>query len=138
MSRRHLLPTSPLRHDNVLSKVVSHIDSCQACFALTLVQVFSRTDLITNSERFYTSILDLLDDTDEKDEVELLLMWWNGYVFIVNVVPVLMTVFRQIFPLYADLERVPSKNSALAQIRQKHKEIKERAAHTRIATSDLA
>ena len=138
MSQRRLLPTSPLRYDNVLSKVVSHIDSCQARFALTLAQVFSRTDLITDSEHFYTSILDLLDDTDEKDEVDQLLMWWNRYVFIVNVVPVLMTVFRQIFPLYADLERVPSKNSALAQIRQKREEIKERAAHTCIATSDLA
>ncbi|KIM64222.1 hypothetical protein SCLCIDRAFT_23572 [Scleroderma citrinum Foug A] len=94
----------------------------QARFALTLVQVFSRTDLITNSERFYTSILNLLDDTDEKDEVDQLLMWWN----------------RQIFPLYADLEQVPSKNSALARIRQKREEIKERAAHTCIATSDLA
>ena len=122
----------------MLSKVVSHIDSCQACFALTLVQVFSHTDLITNSEHFYTSILNLLDDTDEKDEVDQLLMWWNRYVFIVNVVPVLMTVFRQIFLLYADLEQVPLKNSTLAWIRQKHKEIKERATHTRIATSDLA
>ncbi|KIM55229.1 hypothetical protein SCLCIDRAFT_48509, partial [Scleroderma citrinum Foug A] len=68
------------------------------------------TDLVTDLEHFYTSIIDLLDDPDEKDEVEQLLMWWN----------------RQIFPLYADPERIPSKNSALAQIRQKHKEIKER------------
>ena len=123
---------SPLRYDNVLSKVVSRIDSCQAHFTLTSAQVFSRTDLITDSECFYTSILDLLDDTDKKDEVDQLLMWWNRYVFIVNVVPVLMTVFRQIFPLYADLEQVPSKNSTLAWIRQKCEEIKERAAHTRI------
>ena len=39
-------------------------------------------------------------------------------------------LFRQIFPLYADPERIPSKNSALAQIRQKCKEIKERNAST--------
>ena len=138
VSWRHLLPTLPLRYDIVLSKVVSHIDSCQARFALTSAQVFSCTDLITNSEHFYTSILNLLDDTDKKDEVDQLLMWWNRYVFIVNVVPVQMTVFRQIFPLYADREWVPSKNSTIAQIRQKHKEIKERVAHTCIATSDLA
>ena len=59
-----------LRYDNVLGKVVSHIDSCQARFALTLVQFFSHTDLITDLECFYTSILNLLDDTDEKDEVD--------------------------------------------------------------------
>ena len=129
---------SPLRYNNLHNKVVPHIDLCQACFALTLAQVFSRTDLVTNSECFYTSILDLLDDPDEKDEVDQLLMWWNRYVLIMNVVPVLMTVFRQIFLLYADLEQAPLKNSALAQIRQKREEIKERAAHTLIATSGLA
>ena len=40
-------------------------------------QVFSRTDLVTDSERFYISILELLEDSDEKDEVEQLLTWWN-------------------------------------------------------------
>ena len=94
----------PLRYDNLLNKVVSRIDLCQAHFALTLAQVFSHTDLVTDSECFDTSILDLLDDHDEKDEVDQLLMWWNRYVLIVNLVPVPMTVFRQIFPLYADLE----------------------------------
>ena len=58
-------------------KVVPLTDLLQACFALTSVQVFSRTDLITDSEHFYTSILDLLSDLDEKDEVNQLLMWWN-------------------------------------------------------------
>ena len=125
-------------YDNLLNKVVSCIDLCQAHFALTLVQVFSCTDLVTDSEHFYTSILDLLDDHDEKDVVDQLLMWWNRYVLIVNLVPVPMTVFRQIFLLYAELEQVPSKNSTLAQIRQKCEEIKERVAHTLIATSGLA
>ena len=37
------------------------------------------TDLVTDLEHFYTSIIDLLDDPDEKDEVEQLLMWWNRY-----------------------------------------------------------
>jgi len=78
--RRRLLPTSPLRYNNLHNKVVPRIDSCQARFALTSAQVFSRTDLVTDSERFYTSILDLLDDPDEKDEVDQLLMWWNRYV----------------------------------------------------------
>lgn len=52
----------------------------QARFALTSAQVFSRTDLLTDSERFYDSILELLDDTDERDEVNQLLQWWNRCV----------------------------------------------------------
>ncbi|KAG9315647.1 hypothetical protein JVU11DRAFT_3292 [Chiua virens] len=82
----------------------------QARFALTSAQVFSRTDLVTDSERFYNSILELLFDPDEKEEVDQLLLWWN----------------RQVFPLYADIERVPSKNSALARIRQKRAENRDR------------
>ncbi|KIM60338.1 hypothetical protein SCLCIDRAFT_26681, partial [Scleroderma citrinum Foug A] len=49
----------------------------QVCFALTSTQVFSCTDLVTDSERFYNSITELLDETDEKDEVDQLLTWWN-------------------------------------------------------------
>jgi hypothetical protein len=49
----------------------------QARFALTSAQVFSRTDLITDSERFYNSILELLEDPEERDEVDQLMVWWN-------------------------------------------------------------
>ncbi|KAF8834204.1 hypothetical protein BDN67DRAFT_915407 [Paxillus ammoniavirescens] len=49
----------------------------QVRFALTSVQVFSCTDLVTDSERFYKSILKLLDDPQEKGEVDQLLTWWN-------------------------------------------------------------
>ncbi|KIM57863.1 hypothetical protein SCLCIDRAFT_28496 [Scleroderma citrinum Foug A] len=82
----------------------------QAQFLLTSTQVFSHTDHVTDSEHFYNSILDLLDNRDERDEVDQLLTWWN----------------RQIFPLYTDIERLSSKNSALARIQQKHVEIRER------------
>ncbi|KAF8833840.1 hypothetical protein BDN67DRAFT_992770 [Paxillus ammoniavirescens] len=82
----------------------------QTCFALTSAQVFSHTDLITDSEHFHCSIVELLEDPEEKDEVDQLLMWWN----------------RQIFPLYLDLERLPSKDSVLARICQKHTEYRER------------
>ncbi|KAH7917216.1 hypothetical protein BV22DRAFT_1108609 [Leucogyrophana mollusca] len=75
----------------------------QVRFALTSAQVFSRTDHVTDSERFYNSILELLEDPEEKDEVDQLMTWWN----------------RQIFPVYADPERLPSKDSALARIREK-------------------
>ena len=46
------------------------------------MQVFSWTDLVTDSERFYDSILELLDDPDEMEEVNQLLTWWNRYVFV--------------------------------------------------------
>ncbi|KIJ65257.1 hypothetical protein HYDPIDRAFT_27977 [Hydnomerulius pinastri MD-312] len=36
----------------------------------------------------------------------------------------------QVFPLYSDAERLPSKNSALARIRQKRTEYKERTELT--------
>jgi hypothetical protein len=49
-------------------------------FALSSSPVFSRMDTVTDSERFYNSILDLFEDADEKEEVDNLLMWWNRYV----------------------------------------------------------
>ena len=49
----------------------------QVRFALSSAQVFSRTDLVTDSERFYNSILELLDDPEEKGEVDELMTWWN-------------------------------------------------------------
>jgi len=39
--------------------------------------MFSRTDKVTDSKRFYTSLFDMLDDPGEKKEVEALLSWWN-------------------------------------------------------------
>ena len=49
----------------------------QARFALSSLSVFSRTDLVTDSERFYNSVLELFDDIDEYEEIEDLLIWWN-------------------------------------------------------------
>ena len=49
----------------------------QACFVLMSSSVFSRTDTTTDSERFYSSILELFDDIEEKAEVDDLLVWWN-------------------------------------------------------------
>jgi hypothetical protein len=51
----------------------------QTRFALSSSSVFSRTDTITDSERFCNSILELFDDVEEKAEVEDLLVWWNRY-----------------------------------------------------------
>ena len=52
-------------------------DIVQTRFALTSAQVFSWTDLVTDSERFYSSIVELLNDPDEMEEVDQLMMWWN-------------------------------------------------------------
>ncbi|KIJ10428.1 hypothetical protein PAXINDRAFT_86097 [Paxillus involutus ATCC 200175] len=52
----------------------------QARFSLTSTQIFSHTDLVTDSEHFYNSILELLKDPEEKEEVNQLLIWWNRYL----------------------------------------------------------
>ena len=49
-------------------------------FALCSQGVFSRTDLVTDSEKFYNTIIDLLEDPDEQGEVQALLTWWDEYV----------------------------------------------------------
>lgn len=54
-------------------------DGKQVRFALTSSPVFSRTDTTTDSETFYSSIVDLFDDPDEQEEVKELLTWWNRY-----------------------------------------------------------
>jgi hypothetical protein len=41
--------------------------------------MFSRTDTVTDLETFYTLVLDLLEDEDEKEEVKDLIAWWNRY-----------------------------------------------------------
>jgi hypothetical protein len=49
----------------------------QVRFALCSSSVFSRTDTVTDSERFYSTVLDLFDDDEEREEVKDLLTWWN-------------------------------------------------------------
>jgi hypothetical protein len=52
----------------------------QVRFALSSSPVFSRTDSVTDSERFYNTVLDLFDDVEEQVEINELLTWWNRYV----------------------------------------------------------
>ncbi|KAG2345993.1 hypothetical protein BDR05DRAFT_974830 [Suillus weaverae] len=65
--------------------------------------VFSRTDTATDSETFYHSLLDLLEDPDKSREVSELLMWWNCQVFLTS----------------AAAKQPITANSALSKIRQK-------------------
>lgn len=60
---------------NVQSILISRGN--QVRFALSSSPVFSRTDTITDSERFYESVLELFDDPEEIEEVNELLAWWN-------------------------------------------------------------
>ena len=84
-------------------------------------------DLTTNSEHFYNSILKLLNNLEERDEVDQLMVWWNRYAL-----PPFSAAMStddsnsQVFLLYASVECLPSKNSALSRICQKHAEIKNR------------
>ncbi len=57
----------------------NHETRWQVRFALTSSPVFSRTDTVTDSERFYNTVLDLFDDVEEQEEVNGLLTWWNRY-----------------------------------------------------------
>ncbi|KAG2128227.1 hypothetical protein BD769DRAFT_1628188 [Suillus cothurnatus] len=66
------------------------------------------TDTTTDSETFYHSLLDLLEDPEECKEVDELLTWWN----------------RQVFPTLSAAKRPISANSALSKIRQKRLAVK--------------
>ncbi|KAG1872214.1 hypothetical protein F4604DRAFT_1925822 [Suillus subluteus] len=49
----------------------------QIQFSLSSLSVFSCTDTVTDSKNFYHSILDLLEDPDESEEVGDLMTWWT-------------------------------------------------------------
>ncbi|KAH6904935.1 hypothetical protein BKA70DRAFT_1373300 [Coprinopsis sp. MPI-PUGE-AT-0042] len=49
----------------------------QVRFAISSTAVFSRSDTTTDSERFYNSLMTLLEDAEERDEVKRLMAWWD-------------------------------------------------------------
>ncbi|KAG1729983.1 uncharacterized protein EDB91DRAFT_1059708, partial [Suillus paluster] len=75
----------------------------QVRFSLSSSSVFSCTDMVTDSENFYHSILDLLEDPDESEEVADLMTWWT----------------RRIFPNSSTSQQTISKNSVLSKIQEK-------------------
>ncbi|KAG2341461.1 hypothetical protein BDR05DRAFT_977004 [Suillus weaverae] len=81
----------------------------QARFALSSSSVFLQTDTTTDSETFYHSFLNLLEDPDESKEVDELLTWWNC----------------QVFPTSFAAKRAISVNSALFKIQQKQVALKQ-------------
>ncbi|KAG1730042.1 hypothetical protein EDD22DRAFT_960787 [Suillus occidentalis] len=84
----------------------------QIRFALSSSSVFSHTNTIMDSENFYHSILDLLEDPDENEKVVDLMTWWT----------------RCIFPNSSSSQCSISKNSALSKIREKCAALREQAA----------
>ncbi|KAG1788774.1 uncharacterized protein HD556DRAFT_1433969 [Suillus plorans] len=75
----------------------------QVRFSLSSSSVFSRTNTVTDSENFYHSILDLLEDPYKSEEVGDLMMWWT----------------HRVFPNSLSLQRSISKNSMLSKIHKK-------------------
>ncbi|KAG2069415.1 hypothetical protein BDR04DRAFT_1021556, partial [Suillus decipiens] len=75
----------------------------QIQFALSLSLVFSRTDMVTDLETFYHSLLNLLEDSNELKEVDKLLVWWKC----------------QVFPTSAAAKQPITANSTLLKIQQK-------------------
>ena len=89
---------------------------------------FSRTDTVTDSERFYTSLLYMLEDERESCEVELLIAWWNRYAKqFLRLQKKSTFLCRKIFP-HSSPESVlaPVEGSALDRIRQRRAEMEER------------
>jgi hypothetical protein len=84
--------------------------------------VFSRNDRQADSERFYNSILDFLEDEDEEKEVIELLGWWNRYFPSPNdgrTVLTFLVFFSQVFPAqYQCGARSLPDSSALAKLKQ--------------------
>ncbi|KAG1779479.1 hypothetical protein EV702DRAFT_1178547 [Suillus placidus] len=83
----------------------------QVQFELSSLSVFSRTDMVTDSENFYHSILDLLEDPNESEEVVDLMIWWT----------------HRIFPNSSSSQRDVSKHSALSKIQEKCAALQQRA-----------
>lgn len=93
-------------------------------FALCSSSTFSRTDSATDSETFYNSILDLLRDVQEKEEVQDLLNWWNRWAasilwFIYSCAVLTVFAHRKIFPHTFTDTKVPIEGSALCRIRER-------------------
>jgi hypothetical protein len=87
--------------------------------------VFSRTDTVTDSERFYNSLLEILDDPDERREVDDLLTWWNRYVATIWCCTHIYSFYdSQVFGSYF-LEQCPvSSNWVSSRIKEKRAALK--------------
>jgi hypothetical protein len=82
--------------------------------------VFCRSDTSTDSERFYASTLEFLEDLEEKAEVDELLNWWNWYDCHYCGFRAADPILRsQVFPSYVKCTQGVSKQSALAKLKER-------------------
>jgi hypothetical protein len=86
----------------------SHRFFGQVRFGLSSASIFCRTDKETDSETFYTSLLELFEDPEEQDETKDLLSWWN----------------RQVFPSFSNVTRLAPTNSVLSKMKAKRAALK--------------
>lgn len=106
----------------------------QLRFALCSASVFSRTDTVTDTERFYHVCLNVLSDVEEKKEVDELVEWWNRCVVITDLsyhrkLTSLMLASR-IFPTAAPAtSRNIPENSGLARLKQRRAALKAQPAN---------
>ncbi|TFK17506.1 hypothetical protein FA15DRAFT_683513 [Coprinopsis marcescibilis] len=72
-------PSSVEKCNNQLTFTTASIAyiATQVRFALSSLPVFSRNDTVTDSENFYNSLLDLMEDPEEAADVLSLKTWWN-------------------------------------------------------------
>lgn len=128
----------PLRWINVFGYIILysywHIPAYKVRFALTSSPVFSRTDIATDSERFYNSIVEFLEDPDENTEVQELLVWWNRWAHPNNIIFPELTRFHdavtsQVFPGQTSAKRPISKDSVLAKLKEKRAALKLRLSN---------
>ncbi|KAG0703515.1 hypothetical protein DFH29DRAFT_775440, partial [Suillus ampliporus] len=52
----------------------------QIQFSLSFSSVFSQTNTVMSFKNFYHSILELLEDPNESEEVGDLMMWWTQFI----------------------------------------------------------
>ena len=97
--------------------------------------MFSRTDTTTDSEKFYTSILELLEDPQESREVNELFVWWNRWLPLpyIGITTADWLWDRQIFPAYSSAQRTITKDSALAKIQARRRALMQSAQQNPIA-----
>lgn len=96
----------------------------QVRFALSSVPTFCRSDTITDSERFYNSVIDFLEDPEEDLEVKKLLAWWNRSVLSMLALRrgTEFGDFRQVFPVQEQFNsKTVSKDSVFAIIKERRR-----------------
>jgi hypothetical protein len=97
-------------------------------FSLSLSSVFLRTDTVMDSKNFYHSILYLLEDPEESEEVGNLMMWWTWFmIHLIKLELQSNTLYSRVFPNSSLLQHSISKNSVLSKIWEKRAALQELA-----------